>query len=292
MKYMRKLIALVLMCSLIMSTTVNAMYISTANDAELAKAEQTLYVYEAEDARSYYEVTSLLNDDGTYTIRGYKEDNLVEEYVVMPGSGSYIKRTFRGGVIEREMVLFEETTPRLSGYNDINNSTRSGYLGTMYYNNVHMGLVYMIYCTIDNSIDVDSEWWVQSFEGTVAEWTVKLIAMLGLTASIASGAVQSFLVSAAFEIAGGAIHNLTTMKLKATVVSHTITGTSTSPLDSSYHEGTIEGETATVTAPGSAYEGYTYTEGYTPAHWGNNSFGRAMFREVYNSDWTPTGWTD
>ena len=288
MKNTRRIIAIILICSLTMGMTANAKYVLSTDEISIEKGVQTVYV--SEDEEGIYEVTSLLKEDGIYTIRGYKDKVLVEEYIVVPGSGSYVKRTFCNGIIEHETILFEETTPLNSI--SVNNTNRAGYLGTMYYNNVYLGLNYMISCTIENSTDVNSSWEVQSFAGTAAEWVVKLVSMLGISVSIATACVESFLISSAFIIIAGAIHNRSAMRLKATVISHTITGTSTDPMDSSYHEGTLFGETATITAPGSEYEGCTYKDGYSSEDWGNNAFGRAMFKEVYNSDWTPTGWTD
>lgn len=283
---MKRVVSLVLTLTMCLTLCVPAM--ASEYKQEVGENEETLYTSDAENMISDYKVTSILNDDGTYTIRGYKEQQIIEEYIVMPGSGSYVKRTFTDGVVETETILTEETTGSISS----NSMARAGYLGTMYYQNIPMNLTYMIRCTIENSTNVNSHWEVQSFSGSVAEWAVKLVAMLGIPAGIASGCAQTFLVSAAFTVVAGMIHNRTTMDLKATVISHTITGTSTSPLDSSYHEATLFGETATITAPGSNYEGYTYKSGYSSKDWGSNAFWRAMFKAVYNSDWTPTGWTD
>lgn len=285
---MNRIVSLALTLAMCFVLCVPAMALE--DEQEACGSEMTLYVSDEEDMISDdYKVTSILNNDGTYTIRGYKEQLVVEEYVVMPGSGSYIKRTLADGVVGSETIVTEKTAKSIDSSNSVN---RAGYLGTMYYQNIPMNLTYMIRCTIENSTTVGSHWPVQSFAGTVAEWTAKLVAMLGVPAGIASGCAQSFLVSAAFYVVSNEIHNKTSMDLQATVISHTITGTSTSPLDSSYHEGTLYGETATITAPGTAYEGYTYKTGYSSEDWGDNAFGRAMFKAVYNSDWTPTGWTD
>ena len=173
-----------------------------------------------------------------------------------------------------------------------NNTTRAGYLGTMYYNNVHMGLTYMIYCTVNSSVEDNGYWVVGGREATVAGWIVELISSLGIAEEIASNLLESLIIMGIFVLVVEIIRSSTTMQLKARVVTHTITGTSTSPLDSSYHEASLFGQTATITAPGSNYAGETFTKDYTPADWGTNAFGRAMFKAVYNSDWTPTGWTD
>lgn len=284
----KKLMSLALALVMCFSLCVPALAMDTEeNDYNTQKL---LYISEDEETNSGYKVTSTLNEGGVYTIRGYQDSSLIEEYIVYPGNYTYEKQTFNNGNITCDTVVVENAEISSNASSILGRA--GGYMGTMFYNNIPMGLIYSISCTINNSTDTNSSWQVQSFSGSVAEWITKLIAALGISSAVATGCVESFLVSAAFEVISGAIHNKTTMTLKATVVNHTITGTSTSPLDSSYHSATLYGKTATITAPGSAYEGYTYRDGYSSADWGNNVFGRAMFKAVYNSDWTPTGWTD
>jgi hypothetical protein len=233
-----------------------------------------------------YRVTST-KSNGTCTIRSYENNVLTEKCVVVPGSAEYTKITYDNSkVTSSQRVVLDNVTTTLPALS----ASADGYMGTMYYDNIQY--IYMIRCYINNSVDPTSNWKVQSYVGKVGDFIVDLVAALGITSYIAEGLVQGLVAAGLFSLLKGVIDQITTVTLSASVTSHTITGKSTDPIDSTYHSSELYGKTAVITDLTHHYAGHTFTEGYTPAGWGTGEFGRAMFKALYHSDWTPTGWTD
>ena len=236
-----------------------------------------------------YQITST-ESNGAYTLRGYLNDVLTEEYTVIPGSAKYTKITYdNSGEASNQTVVIDNaiTTPKSVIPSPMLIASNGGYMGSMFYDNIQYTYKIDCYATASSSA---SYWDVQSFSGSMAELVVQLIGALGITASLATGVAQSFLVACLFVSIDNIIKNKTTLRLRSNVTSYNITGQSTNPIDHSNHSGVIYGKKAVITEQ-SKYYNQTFTEGYTPSMWGYGEFGRAMFKAVYNNDWTPTGWT-
>lgn len=235
-----------------------------------------------------YRITST-ETNGTYTLRGYLDNVLTEEYTVVPGSAEYTKTTYynAGETSNQTIVMDNVITTPVSTTSSPMLASIGGYMGSMYYDNIQY--IYMIDCYATASLS-QSSWSVQSFTGSLAELVVDIISALGLTSNIATAVAEKLIIAGLFVYVHELIKNATTMTLGADVTSYIITGLSTDPVDGSSHSGVIYGKKAVITEP-SQYFNQTFTEGYTPAMWGYGDFGRAMFKAVYNSDWTPTGWS-
>ena len=302
---MKKLISIILVVSIVfcMSSVAFADY----DDEVAACAGETMLMDKSEDNGGY--VTYSSNADGSYSIHQYYDGVKYETYTVIPGSGFYTKDALSNEATTSESeVIITDSSLYAIHMNSVNSLTSEvqplsytisySYWGSARYEAEYAPWepIMVVDCYKDKIINPETDFLLSDHYSDLAE-LISAIASAILTSfippiPIAKGIAEAFIATQIFRIINGAIKaifdNFTdvTARVEELYIKAQPGSGSEKDGDTVYYES----YKATVTASNVGMNGKVLTNGWQESDWGNLTFGRLLFYDVFGVEVHPTEW--
>lgn len=302
---MKKLISIILVVSIVfcMSSVAFADY----DDEVAAYAGETMLMDKSEDNGGY--VTYSSNADGSYSIHQYYDGVKYETYTVIPGSGFYTKDALSNeATTSKSEVIITDSSLYAIHMNSVNSLTSEvqplsytisySYWGSARYEAEYAPWepIMVVDCYKDKIINPETDFPLSDHYSNLSEFIAAIISVVVTSffpvTTVATAIANGFIAEGVFAIIDGAIKgafdNFT--NVTARVEELYIKAQPGSGSEKDGNTVYYESYKATVTASNVGINGKVLTNGWQESDWGNLTFGRLLFYDVFGVEVHPTEW--
>lgn len=276
-------------------------------DHEVASDANEIVLINDSDGNGGY-VTYSSNVDGSYSIHQYHNGIKYETYTVIPGSGFYTKDALDNEVATSEEVIITDSSlyaVHMNCNNDFNPPVKSlsytisyAYWGTARYEAIYAPWepIMEVDCYKDKIINPQTSFQLSDHYSSLSELIAAVVSVIVTSVfpvtTVASAIANGLIAEGVFAIVNGVITgsfdnytnvtaNVEELYIKA------------QPGPESEKDGRTvyyESYKATVTASNIGINGKVFTSGWQESDWGNLTFGRLLFYNVFGVEVHPTEW--